>query len=256
MKNTYIPAYELKATARRTMKGSFFKLLYACLMPTIVAGAITAVILNLLPGASESLQMVLRGSFASPEEQQGYFLDVLNTAGYSFQLVQALLYFLRIGGVFIVLNLLRGKSAEYKSLFAFFPGWFSAAAYSLLVFAVNFILGYAESALGELMGGSEWIYSLSELFFLIIMLFLSLKLTFAPYLLADAGCRGVIKAIKKSWKMTSCGTMWNIIVLSFSFIGWIFLSLFTMGIGFLYVLPYMDTALAALYERVNESYNF
>jgi hypothetical protein len=37
--------------------------------------------------------------------------------------------------------------------------------------------------------------------------------------------------------------------LGFSFIGWIILSLMTLGIGFFFLAPYMDTTFAYYYEE-------
>lgn len=258
MKNTYFPAYELKSEARTAMRGNFLKILYACAMPVIFAGALTALILKLLPGASDSIQLVLRGSFSSIAQQQDYLLDVMDLMSTSFQLVTALLYFLRIGGIFMILSLLRGKKTGYKKLFAFFPGWFSAAVYSLALFAVSLLLGIAQSAAAGLLGDGAAASGAVSLLFMLISLFVSLKFSFTPYILADCGCKKPLSAMKKSWQMASVGTMCNIIALSFSFIGWIFLSLFTMGAGLLYVLPYMETSLAALYGRIkpSEGYNF
>lgn len=244
MKNTYIPIYELKTEARLKMRGNFFRLLYACVMPAIIIAVLTALILNLLPGASESIQLVMRGSFGSSGEQQDYFLDVLDMVGNSFQLVQALLFFLRIGGIFMILSVLRGSKPSYKSLFVYFPRWFAAAAYSLIIFAISFALSFLESETLKVTG--DW----SMAVYMLISLFISLKFSFAPYILADTGCKNPIYAIVQSWRMVSVKTMCNIIVLCVSFIGWMLLCVFTMGIAFLFVLPYMETTLAALYERV------
>ncbi len=244
MRNTYIPIYELKTEARLKMRGNLLNLIYACIMPVIIITALTALILNILPGASESIRLVMRGSFASPEEQQSYLLGVLDMMSNSFQLVRALLFFLRIGGILMILSVLRGKKASCKALFAYFPRWFAAAAYSLIVFAAGFVLTFIEDKASGTAG--EWISFVCML----ASLFISLKLSFAPYILADTGCKNPIYAIAQSWKMANLKIMCNIIVLCVSFIGWMLVCVFTMGIAFLFVIPYMETTLAALYERV------
>ncbi|MBQ4038554.1 MAG: DUF975 family protein, partial [Bacteroidaceae bacterium] len=43
-------------------------------------------------------------------------------------------------------------------------------------------------------------------------------------------------------------------VLGLTFIGWILLSIFTCGILFLWVLPYMNATFAHYYEYVKEEY--
>lgn len=42
---------------------------------------------------------------------------------------------------------------------------------------------------------------------------------------------------------------WKLFCLSFSFIGWIILSIFTLGLGLIFVLPYMQMALVAFYNE-------
>ena len=56
-----------------------------------------------------------------------------------------------------------------------------------------------------------------------------------------------LDAIKKSWKMTD-GHKGELVLLFLSFFGWMILSALTLGIGFLFLYPYMQTALAHAYE--------
>jgi uncharacterized membrane protein len=46
------------------------------------------------------------------------------------------------------------------------------------------------------------------------------------------------------------GNKWRLFKLHFSFIGWMFLSLFTLGIGSLWVNAYMQVSTAVLYEEI------
>lgn len=60
------------------------------------------------------------------------------------------------------------------------------------------------------------------------------------------------EAITKSKTMMN-GYKWKYFLLNLSFIGWGFLSLFTLGIGFLWLVPYMYTSLAVFYEKVAQT---
>lgn len=60
------------------------------------------------------------------------------------------------------------------------------------------------------------------------------------------------EAITKSKTMMN-GYKWEYFLLNLSFIGWGFLSLFTLGIGFLWLVPYMYTSLAVFYEKVAQT---
>lgn len=57
------------------------------------------------------------------------------------------------------------------------------------------------------------------------------------------------EAITASRKMMD-GHKWQLFCLSFSFIGWTFLSCLTLGIGFLFLNPYMNAAYAAFYRQL------
>ena len=68
-----------------------------------------------------------------------------------------------------------------------------------------------------------------------------------PYLLHDYPELTPREAMKISREMMR-GQKWNLFVLDFTFIGWILLSILTLGLGVLFVQPYMLTARAAFYE--------
>ena len=50
------------------------------------------------------------------------------------------------------------------------------------------------------------------------------------------------------------GNKWRLFCLSFSFIGWILLCGLTMGIGFLWLNPYMNAAYTAFYNEISGEY--
>ena len=60
-------------------------------------------------------------------------------------------------------------------------------------------------------------------------------------------------AIELSMAMMK-GHKFELFCLSLSFIGWMLLGILTLGIGFLWITPYINTALAHFYEHVKEEY--
>ena len=68
-----------------------------------------------------------------------------------------------------------------------------------------------------------------------------------PYLLHDYPELTPREAMKISREMMR-GQKWNLFVLDLTFIGWILLSILTLGLGMLFVNPYMLTARAAFYN--------
>lgn len=69
------------------------------------------------------------------------------------------------------------------------------------------------------------------------------------YLLADNPQIGAVEVLKKSAEMMK-GYKWKLFCLHLSFIGWILLSVITMGIAFIWVGPYIKTANTIFYENL------
>lgn len=62
---------------------------------------------------------------------------------------------------------------------------------------------------------------------------------------------GPLEAIRQSTQMMA-GNKWKLFCMQWRFVGWILLCYLTLGIGFLWLVPYMMTSLAAFYEDLKE----
>jgi uncharacterized membrane protein len=98
---------------------------------------------------------------------------------------------------------------------------------------------------------ATFLYELAMVIGLILLIvpgiILGAGLVMTNFILKDDPQIGAIDALAKSWKMTS-GHKADLVGLFFSFLGWIILSIFTLGIGFLFLYPYMYSTLAHYYE--------
>lgn len=74
-----------------------------------------------------------------------------------------------------------------------------------------------------------------------------------PYILADYPELSANQAINLSRKMMK-GHKFDLFWLGLSFIGWIVLGAFTLGIGYLWLVPYVQTSMAGFYQDVKEEY--
>lgn len=70
-----------------------------------------------------------------------------------------------------------------------------------------------------------------------------------PFILNDRPDLSVGQALKLSRTMMK-GHKWQLFCLELSFIGWALLSILTLGIGFLWLEPYVLTSIAAFYEEL------
>lgn len=68
-----------------------------------------------------------------------------------------------------------------------------------------------------------------------------------PYLLRDYPELTATEALRTSRQMMK-GHKWDLFVLDLTFIGWMILCCFTLGIGFIWLQPYMSAAHAHFYE--------
>ena len=74
-----------------------------------------------------------------------------------------------------------------------------------------------------------------------------------PYILVDKPELSANQAIDLSKEMMK-GHKFDLFWLSLSFIGWILLSILTLGIGMFWLMPYITTSMGAFYEDVKAEY--
>ena len=88
-----------------------------------------------------------------------------------------------------------------------------------------------------------------SLLFVIPGIIKSYSYSMAAYILYEHPELTPNEAITKSRELMD-GNKWRLFCLEFSFIGWAFLCLFTCGIGYLWLLPYEEAAVAAFYREI------
>jgi len=70
------------------------------------------------------------------------------------------------------------------------------------------------------------------------------------YIIAEDDGIGPLEAIRKSKEMMR-GHKWKIFCLAWRFIGWVLLCMLTLGIGYLWLFPYMEVSYARFYDDVS-----
>lgn len=135
----------------------------------------------------------------------------------------------------------------------------------LMVGFYGFYLGIAQENEGRLerlfVGFQRFWKSFGVYFFYMLFIYLWMLLLIIPgiikcfsysqafFIVADDEDCGPLEAITRSKEMMK-GNKWKFFCLNCRFIGWSILALFTFGIGFLWLVPYMQTAYAKFYEDV------
>lgn len=124
------------------------------------------------------------------------------------------------------LKLIRKEDIRYESLFDGYKDF-------VRTFLTYFLYGIA--------------VAIGTLLFIVPGIILAIGLMMSIYLIKDDKEISAMDALKKSWEMTK-GHKMNLFMLGLSFIGWFILCFLTLGIGFLFLVPYIDTAFAYYYE--------
>ena len=176
--------------------------------------------------------------------------------------IVSLIYFVIYEGInFAVSSFLATETG-----FIFQLVWLLACApltWGFGVMFLDFIRG-GELKVGKLFDGYKDCLRLSLAFFLYLVVVLvgvifffvpgiifAIMFAQLPYILRDDENISAIDAMKKSAKMMS-GHKMDLFLLLLSFIGWALLCILTLGIGYLFLMPYMQTTMAHYYEDLKQ----
>lgn len=230
---------EWKACARQALRGNYLLPILGLIMVSVVnlmSGSVAAV---LFPGTSVGALVLSQ-----------IFLFILSLV----------LSVLSAGLSYMYLNIARGREYSFGNLFYFFrnhPDRVIIAALVLGVISfvaaipVNYFSFTAE--MGTTMESQyEWMrtYLLLFILSLLVDLFVSIPFTLSYYLLADHLEMGGLEALKTSLGMMK-GNFGRYLLLQVSFFPWFLLSIFTLYIALLWVLPYMEMAGVMFYRDLN-----
>ncbi|MBQ7338504.1 MAG: DUF975 family protein [Clostridia bacterium] len=182
---------------------------------------------------------------------------------------------MRIGHLRFRLQLLDGDKASLTTLFSCFGSGYLRAVGLRIVRALYLFLWSLPSLLlmaigtgslvmtflGEtlMLGGIEiktptlLVGILAMAFataFSILPAIATYRYAMSDYILAENPDMPIGEALRESARMMH-GNKWRLLCLELSFIGWGFLCLFTCGLGFIWLAPYMYQAEAAFYHEIS-----
>ncbi len=176
------------------------------------------------------------GSSVFPEFTRGYF--AIMTTIILVVLIWALITFF-IGGAIELgycrfnKNLINGTDPKFSDLFSRMDIFWKALGLRLVMMFLIFL----------------W-----ALLLIIPGIIAAISYSMAFYIMEENPSMGILEAIQQSKEMMH-GNKWRLFCLAISFIGWIFLSALTLGIGFLWLVPYMNASFAAFYLEISGKQN-
>lgn len=157
------------------------------------------------------------------------FIDLDETVGDLILLIITGL--IGFGTVSYYLKVSRNESVTYKELFSKTNMFWQYIAISLLVGIFT---------------------ALWSLLFIIPGIIAALSYSLVYYIKLDNPELSTMDVIRKSKQMMQ-GHKWDFFVLSLSFLGWTILGLFTLGILYFWLIPYMQVTYANFYNSLKEN---
>ncbi len=241
---------QLKAWAREALRGHWGTAIAVCLVASLLGGGAAPV-----PDTSGA---------------QSAGSDMIDIAGAWPMavtiMIVAILLAVVIGGALSLgmshyfINLTAHRPSKFSDLFARFRIWYKGIGMSLAVTLFVFlwtlpgVIIACIASVWLLMGAEITHGSMSIVMILSVLgsipgIIASYRYAMMPYLLAEFPDLTVMDAMRESKRLMH-GNKFRFFSLSFSFIGWILLSTFTLFIGLLWIVPYMNAACAAFYLDV------
>lgn len=135
---------------------------------------------------------------------------------------------LSVGLCMVYLGLTEGKKAEVGTLFKGFQVFGKSIWLSVLIYVFTFL----------------W-----SLLFVIPGIVKTYSYSMANYVLADNPEMTAREALRESKEIMK-GHKWELFVLHLSFILWNLLGVITIGLAYIYVIPYMSASVANFYQKI------
>ena len=220
--------------AREALRGNWVTAVLVCLVAGILSGTSFSSDININFEGGQPIQITL------PEQYEEILVGVLGISLAFLTVIAVVISVvgLILGGVMEIgkaryhLNLIDGAAARFEDLFTAFPQFLSALVMNLV---------------------RQVLITLGMLLLVIPGVMLVFSYAAAPYIMAqDPECEG-LEALRRSRELMK-GNRMELFLLDLSFIGWDLLSLFTLGIGSLFLNPYKEAARASFFRYIGLGY--
>lgn len=231
----------LKTNAKNALRGRYWQAFLISFIVSVLAGGSPGISTYSFNSAGRGAGREFReaGQFGELFEQYKEFLiPVLIAAAV---LIPIAVFFGIVFGLFVANPILVGQSRYYlenryqkpevpRLFFAFGPRYMN-------IVKTMFFKGL-------------YIF-LWSLLFIIPGIVKSYEYFAVEYILAENPGIDPKRALELSGRMTD-GRKWDIFVLNLSFLGWFILCMFTAGIGFIFLAPYLQATYAELYSALRD----
>ena len=210
---------KIKETAKAKIKGNKWNIIWPMLVIGLVEGVLES-ILGLNPYSDVD--------FTNPDAMANMNVSPKVTIG--LLVLGLLMAIVMVGYKKYILNFVRTGKFEFNDIIdCFKEKWVNILVASVLMYLVVFAC---------------------SLLFVIPGIIMALAYGMVAYIIIDTDLIGV-DSMKKSRAMMK-GYKWNYLIFGLSFLGWILLVPFTLGILLIWLFPYMTVADALYYEELKK----
>ncbi len=210
---------ELKSSAKESIKGHVFEFFKLCLVYALISfviGFVGGLLDGLLGTTYVQEQVIMRQTV---KNTSGLFLAIGELASASLFTFGVISFFLKLS---------RNEEVTYKELFSKTNLWLSFITISICCAVFVFLWSLLLIIPGIIAG-------------------IAYKMVY--YIKLDNPEIGTLEAIKKSKEIMS-GHKWEYFVLQLSFLGWMILGAFTLGILYIWLVPYMAVTECNFYNNL------
>jgi uncharacterized membrane protein len=216
-------ASDYRAIAREKLSGKWGMAVLVSFLATLLGGSVT--------GGSSGIDINAETIAQLPQSVQSFFLTLLYL-GMILSLVQFLIGgVIRQGYAIFLLKQHDGQNPDTHDLFSQFHD-----------FSRGFLLALLQNIFTVL-----WTF-----LFIVPGIIAAYRYAMAPFIMAENPDMRPREALRASSQLMD-GHKWELFCLSFSFIGWTFLAGLTLGIGGLWLNPYVSAAYAAFYRNISHT---
>ena len=244
---------DFKKWAKESLKGKWGLAMGVCIVAGLLGGGVDLVSGALNPAAEDSAGMLELAS-------TGAWPMMVSVTAVSLLIALVIGGAMTLGLSHFFIGLVSNREVRFPDLFARFKIWHKG--FWMQIVMVFFILLWSLIGIVPACAFAAWVIHAglwgAGTRIVLLLLYL-ISLTFAvvasyryamtPYLIAEFPDLTVMDAIRESKRLMN-GNKWRFCCLNFSFVGWIFLTIFTLGVASLWLTPYMNAANAAFYLQI------
>lgn len=211
----------LKNRAKANIKKDFWTAFAACVvasLATIIASALSTASSTITTMSTMMATDISFSVLLSPLSSVSFIVNLLLSGT------------LMVGSAVFFLNLANGVEARVENVFSQFKHhWGNTCVMGLLITIFTMLWSFL---------------------FIIPGIIASLSYFAAPYILAEHPEIKASEAIKMSKEMMN-GHKKELFLLNLSFIGWFLLGIITLGIAYIYVMPYLQATMAEFFNEIS-----